>query len=214
MKSLIRGLATLAVVLAVVGCSADRSPTAFTPNNTPAARSGDVLGLLGGAASGSVGGALGGTIGQVTGLLQLVHGVTRITPLASAVTVQQVIGPAGGTLSIPEAGVFVISPPGALAQSTEITMTARAGSLVAYDFAPHGIVFARPLIFSQSLQGTSVSLLNVLSLKLGYYEDPSLLGQATGFVTQLIGGVSNLLTWTFSAPIPHFSGYMIACDLE
>ncbi|PYP79492.1 MAG: hypothetical protein DMD35_07965 [Gemmatimonadetes bacterium] len=52
------------------------------------------------------------------------------------------MGPDGGTLAIVEAGVNVTLPRGALTSTTTITMTARAGSLVAYDFAPHGVVLA------------------------------------------------------------------------
>jgi len=51
------------------------------------------------------------------------------------------MGPDGGTLAIVEAGVNVTLPRGALTSTTTIT-TVRAGSLVAYDFALHGVVLA------------------------------------------------------------------------
>jgi hypothetical protein len=155
-----------------------------------------------------------GTIGSVLGGLQLVTGLQRTTPLAAPITVTKTIGLYGGVLAIPQAGVTVVIPYGALTQPTTITMTARAGSLVAYDFAPHGITFARPLVFTQRLSGTNATLLSVPFLKLAYYTDPSLLGAVTGTVSELIGGVSSLLTWTFSAPIKHFSGYMVSCGRE
>ena len=88
-------------------------------------------------------------------------------------------------------------------------MTARAGSLVAYDFAPHGITFAKPLVFSQQLRGTNASLLTAPFLQLGYYSDPSLLTKTGALVSELLGGTLNTLTWTFTAPIPHFSGYIV-----
>jgi hypothetical protein len=90
-------------------------------------------------------------------------------------------------------------------------MTARAGSILAYDFEPHGITFAKPLTFSQSLSGTNATLLNVPFLKLGYYSDPNLLGSVFALVSELINGSTNLLSWTFTAPIKHFSGYVVAC---
>jgi hypothetical protein len=144
----------------------------------------------------------------LSGLIGM-QGVQRTTPLASPITVTAVIGQLGGTLSIPAAGVTVTVPYGALSANTEITMTARAGALVAYDFSPHGITFAKPLVFRQSLKGTTASLLQAPLLKLGYYEDPSLLTETEGFVSQLLDGAVNLLTWTFTSTIPHFSGYMI-----
>ncbi|HET7186510.1 MAG TPA: hypothetical protein VFI52_00085 [Gemmatimonadaceae bacterium] len=158
---------------------------------------------------------LGGLVGTVTNTLKLTktNGLLRTTPLAAPITVSRTIGYWGGTLSIPQAGVTVVVPVGALTKDTQITMTARAGSLVAYDFDPHGITFAKPLAFTQSLRGTNVSLLTVLQLKLGYYSDPSLLGQTTALVSEVVSGVGSLLTGTFTAPIKHFSGYVVICGL-
>lgn len=144
----------------------------------------------------------------VTSLLS-VEGLQRTTPLAAPITVSKSIGTDGGTLSIPEAGVTVFVPRGALTQPTTLTMTARAGSLVAYDFAPHGITFAKPLVFTQSLKGTNASLLTAPFLQLGYYPDANLLTKTGGLVSELLGGTLNTLTWSFTAPIPHFSGYIV-----
>ena len=148
--------------------------------------------------------------GLVTNLL-FVPGLQRTSPLPAAITVTQTIGSAGGTLSIPAAGVTVTVPAGALSASTVITMTARKGSLVAYDFAPHGITFATPLVFTQKLAGTNASLLNAGNIQLGYYADPSQLSLLGGLVSELLGGNFNLLTWTYTGSIKHFSGYVISC---
>jgi ZU5 domain len=193
MTSTLRRLAALTFgALALASCANDQ-PTAVQ-RTAPVAS---------GAPSASL-------LGSLTSLLS-VNGLQRTTPLAAPITVSKVIGSAGGTLSIPEAGVVVTVPQGALAQNTTITMTARAGSLVAYDFAPHGITFAKPLVFSQQLKGTNASLLNAPLIQLGYYSDASLLTQTGGLVSQLLGGTLNTLTWTFTAPIPHFSGYIVTC---
>ena len=206
MKIAIRRLTTLALALAVAGCSSDytTAPTAApaTLSAQSAAPSHDLLG------------GLLGTVGGLTDALGLttVHGIRRTTPLAEPITVVKTIGWEGGYLSIPEAGVTVIVPAGALSSPTEITMTARAGSMIAYDFAPHGITFVRPLVFNQSLRGTNAGLLS--SLKLGYYSDPSLLGETTALVSELIGGVVSRLTGTFTAPIKHFSGYIVTCGRD
>jgi hypothetical protein len=144
----------------------------------------------------------------------LVLPLQRSTSLPAAITVTQTIGGAGGTLSIPEAGVTVTIPRGALIAPTQITMTARAGSLVAYDFAPHGITFAKPLTFTQRLSGTNASLLSAPFLRLGYYQDERLLGTTTALVSELIGGTVDLLTNTFTSKIPHFSGYVVTCGRD
>jgi hypothetical protein len=195
-------------------CSQDQS-TAPAAIAAPSAASPDLLGTLG-STVGSTVDAVTNTVGAVTNTLGLtsVNGLQRSTPLSAPITVSKTIGYFGGTLSIPAAGVTVIVPIGALDRPTEITMTARAGSLVAYDFAPHGIVFRKPLVFKQSLRGTNATLLSAPFLKLGYYEDPSLLGKTTGVVTELVGGLFTALDWTFTAPIKHFSGYMVSCGRD
>jgi hypothetical protein len=201
MKITIRLLASLALTLVVASCSSDRTTAPASLSAPTAAPSGDLL---------------GGLLGTVTNALGLtsVNGLQRTTPLASPITVAKTIGSTGGTLSIPQAGITVTIPAGALSAPTLITMTARSGSLVAYDFAPHGITFARPLRFSQSLNGTNASILSAPFLHLGYYADDSLLGATGGLVSELLSGTVNLLTWTFTSNITHFSGYMVSCGRD
>jgi hypothetical protein len=192
MKTSLRRLTAIALgALALVSCGTDL-PTALPQlqQSPPQEASSDLLGL--------------------SSLLGM-NGLQRTRALAAPITVSKAIGPAGGTLAIPEAGVTVTVPRGALAATTNITMTARAGTLVAYDFAPHGITFAKPLVFSQKLSGTNATLLTAPFLRLGYYEDANLLTKTGGLVTQLLGGAVNTLSWTFTSSIPHFSGYMVSC---
>lgn len=198
MRSPIRRIGALALALTLAACSADQ---VAAPTQMKASPSGPDASLL------------GGLVGTVTGVLNLTtsDAVQRTTPLAAPITVSKDIGYYGGTLSIPEAGVTVIVPRGALMRTTTITMTARAGSLLAYDFSPTGTVFSKPLVFTQSLRGTNVTLLQVPLLRLGYYSDPGLLGEVTATVSDLLAGVTNLVDWSFTAPIPHFSGYIVTC---
>ena len=197
MKSILRRIGFLAAVVSVMAaCSGE-------PSTAPAVQKSESTVKAPESASSSL---LGLNLN-----LNLVTNLQRTQPLASSITVSQTIGSAGGTLSIPAAGVTVTIPQGALSSPTVITMTARAGSALAYDFAPHGITFAKPLTFKQNLQGTNATLLSAPFLRLGYYSDPSLIGTVTSLVSELLSGTTNLLTWQFSAPIKHFSGYIIAC---
>ncbi|CAN5453144.1 hypothetical protein BH09GEM1_BH09GEM1_43410 [soil metagenome] len=187
-----------ASLLLLAGCSSEPvSPT------KGAAASGDLLG-----------GVVSGVTGVLKTVLVPVTGLTRSSPLAADITVTQVIGSAGGTLSIPQAGVKVVVPAGAVSSQVQFTMTARAGSLVAYDFAPHGTTFAKPLVLTQSLSGTSANLLNKSLLELGYYSDPSQLTTSGGLLSELTSGIVDLLGWTFSANIKHFSGYVVGCGRQ
>ena len=192
MKPTLRRLAALALgALALASCGGEHPTVPQLQQSAPEAPAADLLGGL-------------------TSLVGM-NGLQRTTPLAVPITVSKAIGAEGGTLAIPEAGVTVTVPRGALATTTMITMTARAGTLVAYDFAPHGITFAKPLVFSQQLRGTNATLLSAPLLRLGYYEDANLLTRTGGLVSELLGGAVNTLTWTFTSSIPHFSGYIVTC---
>src|SRR5687768_12792454 len=64
---------------------------------------------------------LGGLLGGST-----VDVVKRTTPLASDEVVSRTIGIQGGTIYLPQAGLVLLVPPGALASPTTITVTAPA----------------------------------------------------------------------------------------
>jgi hypothetical protein len=214
MNALRRGslLSVALLFLLATACNTDHvAPTATAPTQPSAAAVEPSSRLV----PGPQNDLLGGLIGGLTNTLGLTaNGVLRTTPLAAPITVSKTIGRAGSVLSIPAAGVSVVVPAGALNADTKITMTARAGSLLAYDFEPHGVTFNVPLVFTQSLNGTNAGLLSPLGLRLGYYSDPSLLGKTTAIVSELVTGVTSLLTRTFTAPIKHFSGYVVICGLS
>lgn len=195
------GLAALGLMLASA-CSPERALAPTTMTAPPAAPNA-LLGI-----------DLGGTIGSVLSALRLVSPVQRTMALSADITVRKTIGVEGGRLEIDAAGVTVIVPAGALSAPTEITMTARAGRMIAYDFAPHGITFNKPLEFRQSLKGTNASILSGPFMKLGYYADERQLGRTTALVSELIGGTLDGLTGTFTARISHFSGYVVTCGRD
>lgn len=142
-----------------------------------------------------------------------VRGVTRATPLAKDIAVSAVIGPKGGKISIPEAGLTLVVPANAVKANTTFKATALAGKLVAYEFEPHGTKFAVPLQFTQDLRKTS--LLSALTAPLmhgAYFTDRSMLNDQAGLalVSELRPVVVNLLKSQASFPINHFSGYLIS----
>lgn len=148
----------------------------------------------------------------------------RSSPLATPVTRTQVIGPTGGILHLPEAGMRLVIPERALARPTTISATALAGRLVAYDLEPHGLQFARNVRIVQDLSVTVYAAESEVSspeamgggLVGGYYE-----GQL-GPVTQSVetfpvrvvsvgdGGAGESLLAMFETP--HFSGYIIGTN--
>jgi len=71
-------------------------------------------------------------------------------------SVSAVIGPDGGTLSLPGSDLSVNFPSGALASPTTITIVAEGGQYVAYQMQPHGLRFLKPVTAVQGLQNTAV----------------------------------------------------------
>jgi ZU5 domain len=150
--------------------------------------------------------------GSLTGVLTspvTIQPLQRTVPLATDASASAYIGVLGGTISIPSAGITVIVPALALPKPTRITVTALAGSNVAYEFAPHGIKFPVPLVVVQSLTNTQAQtggLVDPLSLRAGYFPDST---NVTS-VTELLGVDVNLLGQTAAFSVWHFSGYILA----
>lgn len=67
--------------------------------------------------------------------------LTWLEPLKKEVSVTQTMGLWGGTIELKKPGLRLWVPPYALAEDLEITMSARAGEDVAFDFGPHGTKF-------------------------------------------------------------------------
>lgn len=202
----VRSLAALVVAVAVSVTLAACGATDSTAPTSPAAPALQQTIAPRDTASASL---LGGLLGGVLGTSQQVTPLTRLTPLAAPITVSKRIGILGGTLAIPQAGVLIVVPPLAIPSTKTISVTALAGSNVAYEFAPHGLKFTLPLVMTQDISHTQArngGLLDALSLKVGYFPDAS---QMTT-VTELLNVQVDLLNQTAIATLWHFSGYIYA----
>jgi hypothetical protein len=182
----------IAATLAVSACSNESSSGPNTVAPPPAAAQNLLGGLLNSTAT------------------KTIIPLLRTTPLASDITVSQTIGPLGGTIAIPAAGLTLVVPPLAVSRSTNFSITARKGSYIAYDMEPHGAKFPVPLVATQSLANTNAQRLANVSISLGYYPD----GNNVTSVTELLSVQVDLLRLTAAATIPHFSGYIFAGGVE
>lgn len=186
---LLRVAAFVLIAVTTVSCG-DSSPTAV-----PQPHSGEPSQLL----------------GTLLGAPREVYVLQRDVPLAAPITASRTVGFFGGTIAIPQAGLSVYVPVGAVLRTTTITVTAPAGSAVAYEFSPHGTRFLVPLIVTQRLDGTAHEGIPTSSLFAAYFEDLSdlSLGSVVAPVTEILNVVlagSN----TVRFPIGHFSGYLVA----
>ena len=142
-----------------------------------------------------------------------VRGLTRSTALAEDISVTAVIGKNGGTIAIPQAGLTLVVPAGAVGSNVTFRATALAGRLVAYEFEPHGLKFAVPLQFKQDLKKTSVtSLLTAPLMQGAYFTDQTKLDQSSGvaLASELLPATIDVLNFRVGFPIRHFSGYLVS----
>jgi hypothetical protein len=137
--------------------------------------------------------------------------------LPTDVSASAVIGPQGGEIDLWAAGAKIVFPAGALSSPTRITMTAKAGWSVAYEFSPHGITFDMPVTVQQDLNWTSYQSGDGGKVQAGYYQDSlskALVGPGLSIarVTELrrvdLDRPLNPCIATFY--IYHFSGYLMS----
>ena len=134
--------------------------------------------------------------------------VQRVVPLRQDYTASTTVGTAGGTLRIPEAGLTVTFPAGAVSAPVTVRATALAGSSVAYRFEPHGLVFQKEPVIAQDLSLTGVvNQLLTAQLEGGYVPDESTLTGGTAVVTETRPATLDLLRLRMTFTIRHFSGY-------
>lgn len=135
------------------------------------------------------------------------------TPLRNDITRRAVIGPEGGSISIEELGFEFTMPEGAVAVPTPVTVVAVAGSVVAYEFEPHGIRFEERATFSQELEYTELtSVLGVVMQGAYFKSRDDISRDGTARVSELIPTRLDYFPLRVKFPIKHFSGYIVAVD--
>lgn len=154
----------------------------------------------------------------VDGTIHTVVALPRKAYLSSDITASATIGPEGGEIEIAAAGAKVIFPAGAVATTRRIRVTAKAGWNVAYEFRPHGIVFAVPLTFEQNLDYTvAAGMKGARTLQAGYFSQglDTIFADAQKSLARVsevrgvaIDSSANPLVGRFF--IYHFSGYIFS----
>jgi hypothetical protein len=132
------------------------------------------------------------------------------SPVTQA-TVSAVIGSAGGSLAIPN-GLRLTVPQGAVTTNVTFSITRRPGSVVAYDFQPHGIKFAQPLTVQHPTAGTTFfQLADPSAVQGAYFMDASRINASMGtavvneFRPTILSADRSAIAFT----VAHFSGYIM-----
>ena len=144
--------------------------------------------------------------------------VKRTGNLQDDVTATATITPDGGSLSLPEVGLMLLFPRGAVSQAVEVTATALKGKRLVYDFQPHGLVFNTPIYVAQQLRGTELNAQRTQKKGFDVWA-----GYLSGGTSDILADGSGNFTETFDATYygtgsealavfmtTHFSGYAMA----
>lgn len=133
---------------------------------------------------------------------------------AEAALAVETIGAEGGSVELPQTGLVLTVPAGAVASPTRFVVRSLPGHVVGYEFEPHGVTFAKPLVVEQQLRGTVRRQEGgeAAALEGGYFADASQLDDAGGvariaeFRPARLSRDGSLVRFE----VHHFSGYVIA----
>jgi hypothetical protein len=143
--------------------------------------------------------------------MHLVTPAERKEPLAAAVTWSFTVGAEGGESRNDAVGLTIVVPAGAVSEAQTITVTALAGSAVAYRFEPH-IDFAQDVLLVQDR-----SAIRGLSLVYGgaHFEgDAPQHSNGKVIANELASAVTSLVNGKVSIAVRHFSGWIVVSGNE
>lgn len=83
--------------------------------------------------------------------------VKRTVTLTDDIAATTIVTKQGGWLEIPQAGLILYFPKGAVSSDLTVTATAYKGNKVVYGFEPHGTVFNTPVYVAQLLRNTELN---------------------------------------------------------
>ena len=139
--------------------------------------------------------------------------LSRGSVLAEPVTVSAVIGSEGGTIEMPQTGLTVVVPRGAVEEELTFTITTVPGDMLAYEFGPHGTEFRKPLRMTQRLDLTGwASVGRPGRMEAGYFESAEDLDVEEGEirVKSFLPVIVDPGMQTARFKVKHFSGYMLS----
>jgi hypothetical protein len=135
----------------------------------------------------------------------------RSRPLTKDMRAIIPVGPAGASFFVPNSGLRITVPPNAVSAPIWLTVTAKRGNLVAYEFGPHGTVFNVPIVITQDLSNT-LWRGHEASFEAGYFAGAEQLDAVAGkaLINEFLPVQLDAAAQRVSVEVKHFSGYVIA----
>ena len=152
------------------------------------------------------------TLSGFSPLRPLVSGILRATPLTVSQSASALITPErGGILTLDATGLRVFVPPGAVSSPVTLSVSARLGRTIAYDFAPHGLQFARGVTVRQKLAGTDWIRHILRGVQGAYFADDNQVDMTSGaaVIDEMLNSRLDLFRAQIQFTIHHLSGYMV-----
>lgn len=152
------------------------------------------------------------TLSGFSPLHPLVSGILRNTPLTVLQSASTLITPErGGILTLDATGLRVLVPPGAVSAPVTLSVSARLGRTIAYDFEPHGLKFERPVTVQQKLVGTDWVRHILRGIQGAYFADDNQvdMGSGAAVVDEILNSRLDFFRAQVQFTIHHLSGYMV-----
>lgn len=152
------------------------------------------------------------TLSGYSPIRPLVSGVLRNKPLTARQSASALITPElGGILTLDATGLRVHVPPGAVSSPVTLSVSARLGRTIAYDFEPHGLQFARPVTVHQRLVGTDWVHHILRGIQGAYFADDNQVDMSSGaaVVDEMLNSRLDFFRAQVQFTIHHLSGYMV-----
>lgn len=135
----------------------------------------------------------------------------RTTAIADTITTVLRVDGNGGKYTVP-GGLKIDVPAATFRAPTTLTVKTLPGTMVAYEFFPHGLVFKKPLAMTQELRGTKWDSHNPANFEVGYFASTADLSWATkqAQVREFLRSTVDVRGQRMAFEVFHFSGYLMS----
>ena len=138
-------------------------------------------------------------------------GLVRDYAIEPGLTTTIRVGKAGGKFRV-AGGLTVEVPAHEFSRDTTLTVTPVPGTVVAYEFQPHGVTFRKGLRLTQDLNRTNWTQKDLSQFEIGYFANSTDLDAKLqrALVKEFLRANIDVKAKRLSYDVYHFSGYMVS----